>query len=92
MATLKIPALYSHYTGKQKELQVGGATIKEMLENLYQEHPAIRKHIVDSEGSMRRNINIFVNKINIVELDRLQTSLREEDVIILLPNISGGSL
>lgn len=90
MATLKIPALYSHYTDKNKEMQLDGTTIRHVFENLFLLYPTIQKHIIDPNGKQRRHINIFLNKINIVDLQKDETPVNQQDVITILPNISGG--
>lgn len=90
MATLKIPRLYSFYTDNQMLIQLEGNTIDELFKQLYLTHPAIEKHLLDAKGNFRRHINIFVHGENIRTLEGNQTPLAPDDVITILPNISGG--
>ena len=90
MPTLRIPALMKFYVDNQTELSLNGATVREALADLTARYPAIQSHIFDSEGKVRRHVNLFVNENNIKTLDGLETKVSAEDKIILLPSISGG--
>ena len=90
MPTLRIPDLMKFYVAGQNELELNGATIAEVLNDLVIRYPAIKPHILDTHGKLRRYINLFVNQANIKELNGLETALQEHDKIILLPSISGG--
>jgi molybdopterin synthase sulfur carrier subunit len=78
------------YVENQTEVSLSGATVAQVLTDLVTRHPAIRIHIMDKKGELRRYVNLFVNDANIKELNGLETSLNETDKIILLPSISGG--
>jgi adenylyltransferase/sulfurtransferase len=90
MPTLHIPNLMKFYVNNQTELLVEGFTIAEALSDLTIRYPAIKFHIFDDQGKLRRYINLFVNTTNITDLDGLQTAIKENDKITLLPSISGG--
>lgn len=90
MPTLRVPALMKSYVDNQTEVSLSGATVAEALNDLISRHPAIRIHILDKNGELRRYVNLFVNDANIKELNGVDTPLGETDKIILLPSISGG--
>ena len=90
MPTLRVPALMKSYVENQTEVPLSGATVAQVLNDLVTRHPAIRIHIMDKDGGLRRYVNLFVNDTNIKDLNGLDTSLSETDKIILLPSISGG--
>ena len=90
MPTLRIPDMMKFYTAGQTELVLHGASMAEVLNDLVIQYPAIKPHILDLHGKPRRYINIFVNQVNIKELNNLETTLADPDKIILLPSISGG--
>lgn len=79
-----------YYVDNQMEICVSGGTIAETLNNLTSNYPSIKTHIMDSEGRLRRHVNLFVNKENIKTLDGLNTCVKEKDRIILMSSISGG--
>ena len=90
MPTLRVPALMKSYVENQTEVSLRGATVADILSDLVTRHPAIKIHIMDQNGDLRRYVNLFVNDTNIKELNGVKTSLQESDKVILLPSISGG--
>ena len=90
MPILKVSALMKYYTDNQTEVPVQGATVIDALNNAVQKHPALKAQIFDSNGKLRRHINIFVNDETIRDLNGLETKLKEEDRVTLLASISGG--
>jgi molybdopterin converting factor small subunit len=89
---LRLPSLMKSYVNNQTEVHLHGETIDELLADLIIHYPQIKIHIMDKNGDLRRYINLFINKINIKELDAGKTKVREDDIILLLPSISGGCL
>ena len=90
MTTLRVPALMKVYLGNLSEVPVQGSTVSEIIADLVKRYPAIQNHIIDKNGELRRHVNLFLNDKNIKDLDGLETSVQENDRIILLPSISGG--
>ena len=80
-----------YYIDNKPEAIVHGATVLDVLNNAVEQYPALKFHLFDSEGKIRRHINIFVSDRNIRELDGLKTQLAENDRVILMASISGGS-
>ncbi|MGH2942995.1 MAG: ubiquitin-like small modifier protein 1 [Solirubrobacteraceae bacterium] len=68
------------------ELDVDGATVSELLQELEREHSALEGWILDERGVLRRHINVFVNG----EPAEQDTEVAAEDKIEILPAISGG--
>ena len=83
-------ALMRHYIDNRPELVVRGATVMEALTEAVTQFPALRFHVLDSAGRLRRHINVFVNDQNIRDLGGVETALQEDDRIMLMASISGG--
>lgn len=79
-----------YYIDNKPEAIVCGATVLDALNNAVEQYPALKFHLFDSGGKVRRHINIFVNEQNTRELDGLETRLEENDKVILMVSISGG--
>lgn len=73
--------------GGTAELQIGGATVEELLRGLEHEHPAVTGWILDERGVIRRHINVFVNG----ERSRAETAVGSGDRVEVLPAITGGA-
>jgi len=59
--------------------------VKEILNN-----DLIIQKTMDNEGKLRRGINILVNGHNVSSLDRLDTIIKNADVVGLFPTGGGG--
>jgi sulfur-carrier protein len=86
MAVVRLRAPLSELAGGRQELQVEGATVREVLRALEREHPAIAGWILDEQVSIRRHVNVFVNG----EKSREDTECHADDRIHVIPSISGG--
>ncbi len=86
MALVRLRAPLSELAGGRRELQLEGATVRDVLRALEREHPAIAGWILDERTTIREHINVFVNG----ERGREDTTLAAEDRIHVLPSISGG--
>lgn len=90
MPVIRFPALMKYYIENQSELIIAGSTLDELIENLLLRYPALKTHLFDAEGNLRRHFNIFVNGTHIRDLDGLDTVLGVDDKVILMASAAGG--
>ena len=90
MTIIKLPGLYRYYVNGANNLDYPGNSVREVLEAVFLDYPALRKQLFDSKGEKKRHINIFVNKASIKDLNLLDTFVKPGDEITIIPNISGG--
>jgi sulfur-carrier protein len=90
MPIVKFPALMKFYVDNKSEFAVNGATVAELLQNVLQKHPALKPHLFDANGNLRRHFNIFVNGVHVRDLNGMETALKEEDKVILMASAAGG--
>jgi molybdopterin converting factor small subunit len=90
MPIVRFPALMKFYVDNQSEFPVDAATVAELLDNLIERYPALKPHLFEPTGKLRRHFNIFVNGEHIRELVGLDTPLGEDDKIILMVSAAGG--
>jgi len=50
----------------------------------------LRERLCDEQGNLRRFINFFVNDEDIRFLENEKTSLKDGDVVSIVPAIAGG--
>ena len=86
MPVVRLRAPLSELAGGNRELELEGATVGEVLQALERAHPDVRGWILDEHGAIREHINVFVNK----EYGREDTSVGAQDRLHVLPAISGG--
>ena len=91
MPTIRVPNVISYYTDKQTQFEVSGSTALEAVQNAVEKFPALRFHVFDKHGNLRRHMYLFVNDVNVKELDGNDTKVGEKDVVRILAAAAGGS-
>ena len=90
MATVRFPNVMKFYVDNRSEFTVRASSVEELIERVIEQYPVIKPHLLDSNGSLRRYFNIFVNGTHIRDLDGLATRLADEDRVILMASAAGG--
>jgi molybdopterin synthase sulfur carrier subunit len=89
MITVRIPTPLRTLTGGEDQVQVPGATLREVIETLEKKHPGIRDRLLDDKG-VRRFVNIYVGDEDVRFLDGLETKLSAGAEVSIVPALAGG--
>lgn len=90
MSTVRIPPTLRTATAGTKLVEVGGATVQEVVSNLVGLYPGLAPQLLGSDGSVNRFVNVFLNDTDVRHLDGLGTAVGERDSVVLLPAMAGG--
>lgn len=90
MATVFVPTPLRRLTGGQSKVEATGSTVGELLQQLESEYPGIGERVLDEDGNVKRFINVFCNDDEIRTLDGLDTAVRENDKVSIVPAMAGG--
>ncbi len=91
MSRVRIPPVLRPSVGGEREVEVNGAsTVAEVLDALYQEHPALRAQLEGSDGTLHRFVNIYLNDEDVRLLGWIETPVAENDTVTILPAMAGG--
>ncbi len=90
MSTVFIPAVLRPSVGGVKSLDLGGATVGELVNALLERHPGLGGQLLTPEGELNRFVNVYVNGQDVRYLDGLTTAVGERDEVRLLPAMAGG--
>ena len=91
MPTVKIPPVLRSSTGGQKEVLAEGESVRAVLRQLAQEHPATESQLFGSEGELNRYVNVYLNDEDVRVLQGLDTEVSAGDTLVILPAMAGGS-
>lgn len=91
MSTVRIPPVLRSAAGGEREVAAAGATVAEVLESLYAQHPDIRAQLESSEGQLHRFVNLYLNDEDVRVLEWLETPVSEADTLTILPAMAGGA-
>jgi adenylyltransferase/sulfurtransferase len=86
-----IPSALRQYTDNNDVIDSSGQTVAELLEDLTTQYPLLRKHLFSDDGRLRNFVNIYVNKDDIRSQQKEMTSLKEGDVVSIIPSVAGGN-
>ena len=92
MSVVKIPAVLRPQVGGNKEVELGGATVGELVAALTAQYPSLRGQLLADDGALNRFVNVYVNGQDVRYLDGLATPVGERDEVRLLPAMAGGAL
>ena len=90
MARVQLPSMLRTYVGGEKELDVDGATLRNVLDALRERSPALERRLRDETGKLRRYVNFYVNGDECRTLDGLDTPLGAGTEIMIIPSVAGG--
>lgn len=90
MPSLRIPTPLRSYTAGKSEVDLQGATVAEMMQDLVVQYPAIQPHLFNGDHALRPFVNIFLGEDNIKDLQGMDTPLESDDRLLLIPSIAGG--
>jgi len=87
MATVFIPALMRKLTGGNATVEVSGANVREIVNNLEELHPGLKERLVD-KWKLKSNITVAVDG-QVTPLGMLE-KVGEKSEVHFLPAIGGG--
>jgi adenylyltransferase/sulfurtransferase len=91
MPYLKIPSVLKSYTGGETRFKLHGSTIHEMLDDLGKVYPELKPHLLNRKGELAAFVHLFLNEEDTRDKQGLATPIGEEDEVILVPSIAGGT-
>jgi len=89
MPILKIPSPLRYAEG-QSSITAPGEKVSEVLEFTMEQYPLLKKHLLSDDQQLRPFVNVFLGDENIKELQGIETPLKEDDILLIIPSIAGG--
>lgn len=90
MSTVYIPSVLRPNVGGQKAIEVGGESIRGVVDALISQYPALRGQLLTDDGELNRFVNVYVNGQDVRYLAGLETPVAAADEVRLLPAMAGG--
>jgi len=89
VSTVRIPPVLRETVGGSRSLPADGATVSEVLTDLFARYPALRERVTDG-GELSPFVNVYVNDRDVRYREGLETAVDANDTVILLPAMAGG--
>ena len=90
MSTVRIPPVLRAEIGGGRSVDVEASTVGDALERLVVEFPSLRPRVLP-DGALPAFVNVFVDGDDVRMRDGLETPVRPESTILLLPAVAGGA-
>ena len=90
MSTVYIPAVLRPNVGGVKSLDIGGDSIRGVVDALVEQHPGLKTQLLTDDGDLNRFVNVYVNGQDVRYLAGLDTPVAPADEVRLLPAMAGG--
>jgi len=90
MPAIRIPTPLRNYTSGQNEVLVQGNNVSEAMADLLTQFPALRPHLYNGQDTLRPFVNLFLGEDNVKDMQGLETPLKDDDRLLLIPSIAGG--
>ena len=81
MIKVRVPAQLRTLTGGVGEISVEGSTVGEVLKGLDAAHPGFAERIFDTDGGLRRFVNVFLDEEDVRFLDGLGTPVTDDEIV-----------
>ncbi|MEU4813732.1 MoaD/ThiS family protein [Nocardia fluminea] len=90
MARVCLPSMLRTYVDGAKELDVDGATLKQVLDALRERSPGLERRLRDERGALRRYVNFYVDGDECRLLDGQDTTVSAGTEVMIIPSVAGG--
>jgi molybdopterin converting factor small subunit len=85
-----IPQYFQPFTGWHSEVEVTGASVGQVLNDLFRQHPDLYPHFYTHWGVLSANVLIYLNQDEIFTLQGMDTPIKPGDSLRVVPTVSGG--
>ncbi|HEV8670795.1 MAG TPA: MoaD/ThiS family protein [Candidatus Limnocylindria bacterium] len=81
---------YRGFAGGAREVTLEATTLREALDALVSAHPSLAERVRDEHGRLRAHLSLFVNEEDSRFLGGEDATLRDGDIVHVIPALSGG--
>ncbi|MDH4128985.1 MAG: MoaD family protein [Spirochaetota bacterium] len=89
---VSIPAPLRQYCNKQKLIELDGSNIKDVLKSMLDNYSMLYSKICEENGDLRHYVNLYVNGVDIKKMENLETNVKDNDSVTIIPAVAGGYL
>lgn len=86
-----LPNAFQKHTNGTREIQSQAGNLPQLISEIETQFPALKTHLRDEQGQVRRFINFYVNEEDIRFLGNEKYAFQDGDEVLVIPSIAGGS-
>jgi molybdopterin synthase sulfur carrier subunit len=88
--SVRIPTPLRKITKGQDEVTAEGNTVAEVIDDLEKNYPGLKERICEGDGKLRRFVNVYLNDEDIRFKNNMDTEVKDQDELSIIPAIAGG--
>lgn len=88
---VRVTAVLQRLTGGQKTIEAAGANVAAVIDDIESRYPGVRKQLYADDGKLHRFVNVYLNDEDIRYMGGPETTLKNGDVLDILPALAGGA-
>lgn len=88
---VRIPTPLRKITNGSDEIIAEGSNIAEVINDIERRFPGLKERICEPDGKLRRFVNLYLNDEDIRFKKNLETELKGNDELSIIPAIAGGA-
>jgi sulfur-carrier protein len=85
-----LPNAFQKHTNGTREIRSNAGNLPELIIDIETSFPALKTHLRDEQGQVRRFINFYVNEEDIRFLGNEKYAFKDGDEVLVIPSIAGG--
>ena len=85
-----LPNAFQKHTNGAREIRSNAGNLPELIIDIETSFPALKTHLRDDQGQVRRFINFYVNEEDIRFLGNEKYAFKDGDEVLVIPSIAGG--
>jgi molybdopterin synthase sulfur carrier subunit len=90
-ATLYVPTPLRKLTNGKSKVKFSASSVDDIIARADVEFPGFRDRVLDSDGEIKRFVNVFVNGVDVRTLQGKATPVKDGDEVSVIPAMAGGS-
>jgi molybdopterin converting factor small subunit len=87
---VRLPTVLRQHAGGQSSVKANGSTIGEVFDDVIRQFPLLNGQVVTEDGALHKFVNVYRNDEDVRFLDKLETTVSDNDVVTILPAVAGG--
>ena len=85
-----LPNAFQKHTNGTREIQSSAENLPQLIAEIETSFPALKQHLRDGDGQVRRFINFYVNDEDIRFIGNEKYAFQDGDEVLVIPSIAGG--
>jgi molybdopterin converting factor small subunit len=85
-----LPGAFQKHTNGTREIQSSAGNLPALITEIETTFPALKTHLRDESGQVRKFINFYVNEEDIRFLGNETYAFQDGDEVLVIPSVAGG--